>query len=212
MLPWSFLQASRHVLFCFCPPAFLPPTNRPLLHAWSQMSMPSVFRCPVCRYCQTPEPVEENKCFECGVQEVNWHPACLVLTAEPSLLHFSQPHSTLFSPSLSLRRISGFVWSADTSDAAATSAGTPTSTLRKRSTHTLCSSPTIVCGTTQEVLCVCACVCVWEGVTVVPEFCSESFPRMYCSKTALTTFGHQRAACGSPAVWICSPISLIDTQ
>ncbi|TNM92109.1 hypothetical protein fugu_019121 [Takifugu bimaculatus] len=26
--------------------------------------------CPVCRYCQTPEPVEENKCFECGVQEV----------------------------------------------------------------------------------------------------------------------------------------------
>ncbi|XP_016150153.1 BRCA1-associated protein-like [Sinocyclocheilus grahami] len=27
--------------------------------------------CPVCRYCQTPEPVEENKCFECGVQEVN---------------------------------------------------------------------------------------------------------------------------------------------
>lgn len=28
------------------------------------------FRCPVCRYCQTPEPVEENKCFECGVQEV----------------------------------------------------------------------------------------------------------------------------------------------
>lgn len=28
-------------------------------------------RCPVCRYCQTPEPVEENKCFECGVQEVS---------------------------------------------------------------------------------------------------------------------------------------------
>ncbi|NWT31003.1 BRAP protein, partial [Cardinalis cardinalis] len=27
--------------------------------------------CPVCRYCQTPEPVEENKCFECGVQEVS---------------------------------------------------------------------------------------------------------------------------------------------
>uniref|UniRef100_A0A2K6V2Q8 BRCA1 associated protein n=1 Tax=Saimiri boliviensis boliviensis TaxID=39432 RepID=A0A2K6V2Q8_SAIBB len=27
--------------------------------------------CPVCRYCQTPEPVEENKCFECGVQEIN---------------------------------------------------------------------------------------------------------------------------------------------
>ncbi|NWR91398.1 BRAP protein, partial [Furnarius figulus] len=28
--------------------------------------------CPVCRYCQTPEPVEENKCFECGVQENLW--------------------------------------------------------------------------------------------------------------------------------------------
>lgn len=25
----------------------------------------------MCRYCQTPEPVEENKCFECGVQEVS---------------------------------------------------------------------------------------------------------------------------------------------
>lgn len=32
--------------------------------------MRCVCRCPVCRYCQTPEPVEENKCFECGVQEV----------------------------------------------------------------------------------------------------------------------------------------------
>ncbi|XP_032095751.1 BRCA1-associated protein isoform X5 [Sapajus apella] len=28
--------------------------------------------CPVCRYCQTPEPVEENKCFECGVQEYSY--------------------------------------------------------------------------------------------------------------------------------------------
>ncbi|TNN28057.1 BRCA1-associated protein [Liparis tanakae] len=33
-------------------------------------------RCPVCRYCQTPEPVEENKCFECGVQENLW--ICLI--------------------------------------------------------------------------------------------------------------------------------------
>lgn len=41
-------------------------------------SVSSVFRCPVCRYCQTPEPVEENKCFECGVQEVNsWRPGLL---------------------------------------------------------------------------------------------------------------------------------------
>ncbi|XP_034080058.1 BRCA1-associated protein [Gymnodraco acuticeps] len=32
--------------------------------------------CPVCRYCQTPEPVEENKCFECGVQENLW--ICLI--------------------------------------------------------------------------------------------------------------------------------------
>ncbi|KAL3041876.1 hypothetical protein OYC64_019952 [Pagothenia borchgrevinki] len=32
--------------------------------------------CPVCRYCQTPEPVEENKCFVCGVQENLW--ICLI--------------------------------------------------------------------------------------------------------------------------------------
>ncbi|CAM9192924.1 unnamed protein product [Lampetra fluviatilis] len=32
--------------------------------------------CPVCRYCQTPEPVEENRCFECGVQENLW--ICLI--------------------------------------------------------------------------------------------------------------------------------------
>lgn len=40
-------------------------------HVTSHECTPSALsRCPVCRYCQTPEPVEENKCFECGVQEV----------------------------------------------------------------------------------------------------------------------------------------------
>uniref|UniRef100_A0A673YMG5 BRCA1-associated protein n=1 Tax=Salmo trutta TaxID=8032 RepID=A0A673YMG5_SALTR len=40
------------------------------LQRWEDVS------CPVCRYCQTPEPVEENKCFECGVQENLW--ICLI--------------------------------------------------------------------------------------------------------------------------------------
>ncbi|XP_008323860.1 BRCA1-associated protein [Cynoglossus semilaevis] len=40
------------------------------LQRWDYVS------CPVCRYCQTPEPVEENKCFECGVQENLW--ICLI--------------------------------------------------------------------------------------------------------------------------------------
>lgn len=26
--------------------------------------------CPVCRYCQTPQPVDGNKCFECDSNEV----------------------------------------------------------------------------------------------------------------------------------------------
>uniref|UniRef100_A0A8C4WUR0 BRCA1 associated protein n=1 Tax=Eptatretus burgeri TaxID=7764 RepID=A0A8C4WUR0_EPTBU len=32
--------------------------------------------CPVCRYCQTPEPTQDNHCFVCGVQENLW--ICLV--------------------------------------------------------------------------------------------------------------------------------------
>lgn len=30
----------------------------------------SFFSCPVCRYCQTPQPVDGNKCFECDSNEV----------------------------------------------------------------------------------------------------------------------------------------------
>lgn len=69
---WIFLQASCHVGFVFvllfsCILLF----HKGPLHMWLQLNVCSVFRCPVCRYCQTPEPVEENKCFECGVQEVD---------------------------------------------------------------------------------------------------------------------------------------------
>ncbi|XP_013780063.1 BRCA1-associated protein-like [Limulus polyphemus] len=32
--------------------------------------------CPVCRYCQTPEPVPDNHCFGCGSQESLW--ICLI--------------------------------------------------------------------------------------------------------------------------------------
>lgn len=32
--------------------------------------------CPVCRYCQTPEPVPDNHCFSCGSQENLW--ICLI--------------------------------------------------------------------------------------------------------------------------------------
>ncbi|XP_071944544.1 BRCA1-associated protein-like [Antedon mediterranea] len=40
------------------------------LYKWGDIS------CPVCRYCQTPEMVEDNKCYKCGVQESLW--ICLV--------------------------------------------------------------------------------------------------------------------------------------
>lgn len=32
--------------------------------------------CPVCRYCQTPQPVDDNKCFECDSSESLW--ICLI--------------------------------------------------------------------------------------------------------------------------------------
>ncbi|XP_072024584.1 BRCA1-associated protein-like [Amphiura filiformis] len=40
------------------------------LDQWSDTS------CPVCRYCQTPELVEDHKCFVCGSQESLW--ICLI--------------------------------------------------------------------------------------------------------------------------------------
>ena len=121
------------------------------------MNVCSVFRCPVCRYCQTPEPVEENKCFECGVQEVTESVWCISYKAILTCLFLNHLdfHFYLSSSHLAIfffYRTCGFVWSAGTSVVVATWAGMRTSTLRKHSTRTLCSSPTTVSGTTQEVL------------------------------------------------------------
>lgn len=52
------------------PPHWWPFRPQPFSHH-HPLLFPRLARCPVCRYCQTPEPVEENKCFECGVQEVS---------------------------------------------------------------------------------------------------------------------------------------------
>lgn len=49
------------------------------------------FRCPVCRYCQTPEPVEENKCFECGVQEVCQYNKDIIALLSSSWIHLFFP-------------------------------------------------------------------------------------------------------------------------
>ncbi|KAF3820671.1 hypothetical protein GH733_005216 [Mirounga leonina] len=57
-------------------------------------------RCPVCRYCQTPEPVEENKCFECGVQENLWiclicgHIGCGRYVSRHAYKHFEETQHT----------------------------------------------------------------------------------------------------------------------
>lgn len=201
-VPWSFLQASRHVLFCLCPPAFFPLTNGPLLHAWSQLSMPSVSRCPVCRYCQTPEPVEENKCFECGVQEVNWHRACLVLTAESSLNYFLlttlDSFFSLSPQNLWICLICGHI-------------GCGRYVSRHAYKHFEETQHTYAMQLTNHR--------VWDyagGTVCLGGRILSSFPKTYGSKAALTTFGHQWAgdtwACGSPDVWICSHISPIDTQ
>ncbi|KAG1971300.1 BRCA1-associated protein [Pimephales promelas] len=56
--------------------------------------------CPVCRYCQTPEPVEENKCFECGVQENLWiclicgHIGCGRYISRHAYKHFEETQHT----------------------------------------------------------------------------------------------------------------------
>uniref|UniRef100_A0A667YJI3 BRCA1-associated protein n=1 Tax=Myripristis murdjan TaxID=586833 RepID=A0A667YJI3_9TELE len=56
--------------------------------------------CPVCRYCQTPEPVEENKCFECGVQENLWiclicgHIGCGRYVSRHAYRHFEETQHT----------------------------------------------------------------------------------------------------------------------
>ncbi|KAF7701074.1 BRCA1-associated protein [Silurus meridionalis] len=56
--------------------------------------------CPVCRFCQTPEPVEENKCFECGVQENLWiclicgHIGCGRYVSRHAYKHFEETQHT----------------------------------------------------------------------------------------------------------------------
>ncbi|XP_023680325.1 BRCA1-associated protein [Paramormyrops kingsleyae] len=56
--------------------------------------------CPVCRYCQTPEPVEENKCFECGVHENLWiclicgHIGCGRYVSRHAYRHFEETQHT----------------------------------------------------------------------------------------------------------------------
>ncbi|TRY53983.1 hypothetical protein DNTS_015541 [Danionella cerebrum] len=56
--------------------------------------------CPVCRYCQTPEPVEENKCFECGVHENLWiclicgHIGCGRYVSRHAYKHFEETQHT----------------------------------------------------------------------------------------------------------------------
>ncbi|XP_072310384.1 BRCA1-associated protein [Eucyclogobius newberryi] len=64
------------------------------LQRWEDVS------CPVCRYCQTPEPVEENKCFECGVQENLWiclicgHIGCGRYVSRHAYKHFEETQHT----------------------------------------------------------------------------------------------------------------------
>ncbi|CAL9682377.1 unnamed protein product [Knipowitschia caucasica] len=64
------------------------------LQRWEDVS------CPVCRYCQTPEPVEENKCFECGVQENLWiclicgHIGCGRYISRHAYKHFEETQHT----------------------------------------------------------------------------------------------------------------------
>lgn len=106
--------------------------------------------------------MEENKCFECGVQEVIHSPLWTFVWELTIGCHSAH----CVNPS----RISGFVLSAATSVAAVMSADMPTSTLRKRNIRMQCSSQTTASGIMLE-------VCtelyeIWpkvllEGITVI---------------------------------------------
>lgn len=146
---------------CFCPALYMhsPDLQKTTACLW-QSRMRVVFRCPVCRYCQTPEPVEENKCFECGVQEVSCITVCdceshsgIIEDNHLIFLLFAFNLFIFFVPCwIFLHRICGYAWSAAILDVVATLAAMPTSTLKKHSIPTLCSSPITESGTTQEVL------------------------------------------------------------
>ena len=55
--------------------------------------------CPVCRYCQTPEEVADNRCMKCGSQEVNTFLVCSALLAQ---LVACQIYNLNFSPGVTL--------------------------------------------------------------------------------------------------------------
>ncbi|XP_073863999.1 BRCA1-associated protein isoform X10 [Macaca fascicularis] len=67
---------------------------------WKELKCSNLKMCPVCRYCQTPEPVEENKCFECGVQENLWiclicgHIGCGRYVSRHAYKHFEETQHT----------------------------------------------------------------------------------------------------------------------
>ncbi|KAJ7388720.1 hypothetical protein OS493_035998 [Desmophyllum pertusum] len=59
--------------------------------------------CPVCRYCQTPQPVDGNKCFECDSSESLWiclicgHIGCGRYLRSHAKRHFQENTTHLFS-------------------------------------------------------------------------------------------------------------------
>ena len=43
-----------------------------ILKLWKTVIILLSRSCPVCRYSQTPQPVDDNKCFECDSSEVRF--------------------------------------------------------------------------------------------------------------------------------------------
>ena len=43
-----------------------------ILKLWKTVNIFLSRSCPVCRYSQTPQPVDDNKCFECDSSEVRF--------------------------------------------------------------------------------------------------------------------------------------------
>ena len=43
-----------------------------ILKLWKTVIIFLSRSCPVCRYSQTPQPVDDNKCFECDSSEVRF--------------------------------------------------------------------------------------------------------------------------------------------
>lgn len=66
--------------------------------------------CPVCRYSQTPQPVDDNKCFECDSSESLWiclicgHIGCGRYLRSHAKRHFQETHHT-YSLELGTRRV-----------------------------------------------------------------------------------------------------------